>query len=230
MGESLQWWLNTDAGLLARIGIGGSVFVVLAIVDLALRGRNATRWREYVFLLVAALFGMAYGVINDRIASGISWEYFYYGKGLDAQLGPQVPPDLAALRWAACEVGLKATWSVGLVVGVALLIANNPRKGRPQLRYRSLLQLLPKILLVAALFALIGAVVGSRGWLAWTSADLQAIRREDLFRPRRFLAVHGMNLGGYVGGAIATVGAIIWIVRQRCRRKIAPATEQCADV
>jgi hypothetical protein len=215
MGDSLHWWLNTDAGLLARIGIGASIFVVLAIVDLVRRGREATRWREYSFLLVAALFGMAYGVINDRIASGISWEYFYYGKGLDAQLGPHVPPDPAALRWAACEVGLKATWSVGLIVGVALLIANNPRKGRRQLPYRTLLKLLPMILLVAALFACAGAFAGSRGWLVWTSADLRGILRENLFRPHRFLAVHGMNLGGYVGGAIATVGAVVGIIRKR---------------
>ncbi|HEY2589151.1 MAG TPA: hypothetical protein VGI81_25635, partial [Tepidisphaeraceae bacterium] len=215
MGDSLHWWLNTDSGLLARIGIGASIFAALAIVDLVRRGREATRWREYLFLLVAALFGMAYGVINDRVASGVSWEYFYYGKGLDEQLGPQVPPDPAALRWAACKVGLKATWSVGLVIGVALLIANNPRKGRPQLPYRTLMQLLPIILLAAALFALIGAIVGSRGWLVWTSADLRALLRENLFRPHRFLTVHGMNLGGYVGGALATVGAVAWILRQR---------------
>jgi hypothetical protein len=215
MGDALNWWLHTDSGLLARIGIGASIFVVLAIVDLLRRGREATRWREYLFLLVAALFGMTYGLINDRVASGISWEYFYYGKGLDAQLGPQVPPDMASLRWAACEVGLKATWSVGLIIGVALLIANNPRKRRPQLPYRTLLQMLPMILLVAAMFAVAGAFAGSRGWLVWTSADLRGILRENLFRPRRFLAVHGMNLGGYVGGAIATLGAVVWVIRRR---------------
>lgn len=220
MGDSLHWWLHTDAGLLARIGIGASIFLVLAIVDLVRRGKSATRWREYLFLLVAALFGMAYGVINDRVASGISWEYFYYGKGLDAQLGPRVPPDPAALRRAACEVGLKATWSVGLIVGVALLIANNPRKGRRQLPYRALFQVLPVIFLVAAPFACAGAFAGSRGWLVWTSADLQGIVRENLFRPRRFLTVHGMNLGGYVGGAIATIGAVVWIIRQRRPRAI----------
>lgn len=211
----LSWWLHSDSGLLARIGIGTAIFLLLAVVDLVRRGRQATRWREYLFLLAACALGMAYGVINDRIASSISWEYFYYGKGLDEQLGPHVPPDPAALRWAACKVGLKATWTVGLVVGVVLLLANNPKPGRPQLRYRTLLQMLPVIFLVAACFAVAGGVIGSRGWLAWTSADLRGLLRDDLFRPRRFLTVHGMNLGGYVGGAIATVIAVVKIRRRR---------------
>lgn len=215
MGTSLNWWLKSDAGLLARIGIGAAFFVILALVDLARHGKQATRWREYAFLLAATACGMAYGVINDRVASAISWEYFYYGKGLDAQLGLQVPPDPAALHWAACEVGLKATWTAGLIIGVALLIANNPRKGRPQLPYRTLLKILPVVLLVTTGFAVVGAEVGSREWLAWMSADLRAILQDDLFRPRRFLAVLGMNLGGYVGGAIATAGAIVWIERRR---------------
>jgi hypothetical protein len=215
----LNWWLHSDAGLLARIGIGAAIFLLLAVVDLVRRGRRATRWREYLFLLAACGFGMAYGVINDRIASSISWEYFYYGKGLDEQLGPHVPPDPAALRWAACKVGLKATWTVGLVVGVVLLLANNPKPGRPQLGYQTLLGILPIIFLVAACFAVIGGIIGSRGWLVWTSADLRGLLRENLFRPRRFLAVHGMNLGGYVGGVIATFIAAVRIRRRRAKNR-----------
>jgi hypothetical protein len=213
----LNWWLHSDSGLLARIGIGAAIFVLLAVVDLVRRCRRATRWREYLFLLAACALGMAYGVINDRIASSISWEYFYYGKGLDEQLGPRVPPDPAALRWAACKVGLKATWTVGLVVGVVLLLANNPRPGRPQLQYRTLLQILPIIFLVAACFAVAGGVIGGCGWLAWTSSDLRGLLRDNLFRPHRFLAVHGMNLGGYVGGAIATLIAAVRIRRRRAK-------------
>ena len=213
----LNWWLHSDSGLLARIGIGAAIFLLLAVVDLVRRGRQATRWREYLFLLAACALGMAYGVINDRIASSISWEYFYYGKGLDEQLGPHVPPDPAALRWAACKVGLKATWTVGLVVGVVLLLANNPKPGRPQLRYRTLLGIPPIIFLVAACFALAGGVIGGRGWLAWTSSDLRGLLRDDLFRPHRFLAAHAMNLGGYVGGGLATCIAAVRIRRRRAK-------------
>lgn len=211
----LNWWLHSDAGLLARIGIGAAIFATLALIDLARNGRRATRWREYLFLLTACAMAMAYGVVNDRIASGISWEYFYFGKGLDQQLGLHVPPDPAAVHWAACKVGLKATWSVGLLIGVALLLANNPKPGVRQLPYRSLMKFLLIALFVAGCFAAIGAALGSRGWLGWTSADLRAISRDDLFRPRRFQMVYGMNLGGYVGGAVATVFSVLSIRRSR---------------
>jgi len=211
----LNWWLHTDAGLLARIAIGAAFFLILAIVDLLHRGRNATRWREYLFLLVCAAVAMAYGFVNDYLSSSVSWEYFYFGKGLDQQLGPHVPPEMNRLRWEACKIGLKATWSVGLLIGVALLIANNPRRGRPQLPYSGLLNRLVGVLIVTACFAAVGALLGSRGWLNWTSHDFSALWREDLFRPRTFATVYGMNLGGYAGGVVGTILATISFARGR---------------
>lgn len=212
-----DWWLWTDAGLATRVAIGAGIFAVLAGVDLWRNGRRATRWREYLFLLAAVILAMAYGLANDYIASGISWEYFYYGKGLDHVLGPHVPPDPAALARSACAVGLRATWSAGLIVGVVLLIANNPRPGRPQLPYRKLLILLPAIFAGAAVIAVLGAWVGAMGWLAWTNADIGSLVRENLFRPKRFMSVYGLNLGGYAGGLLATVAAAIYIRRHRRR-------------
>ena len=212
-----NWWLWTDAGLTARIAIGAGIFAVLAVIDLWRNGRRATRWREYLFLLVAVALAMAYGFANDYIASGISWEYFYYGKGLERVLGPHVPPDPAALRRSACAVGLRATWSAGLIVGVVLVIANNPRRDRRQIPYRQLLILLPAIFVGSAIVAILGAWFGAMGWLAWTNTDIAGLAREDLFRPRRFMSVYGMNLGGYAGGLLATVAAVIHIRRQRRR-------------
>ena len=58
-------------------------------------------------------------------------------------------------------------------------------------------------------------LVGSRGGLAWTSADLAAIVHDDLFRPRRFLCAYGIHLGDYVGGAAGTVVACVWVGRSR---------------
>jgi hypothetical protein len=211
MSSDLNWWLKSNAGLGTRITIGATVFAALAAWDLVRNGRRSTRWREYLFLILAAALAMAYGAVNDRIASSISWEYFYYGKGLDEQLGPRVPPDMAALQWEACKVGLKATWSVGLIIGVVFLFANNPRPHRVQIPYRRLIPLLLMVFPMAALFAVIGAWLGSHGWLAWSSSDLQAIVRDDLFRPKCFMAVYGMNLGGYVGGILATAGLLLYI-------------------
>jgi hypothetical protein len=210
-----EWWLKSDAGLIARIAIGATIFIAMAIVDLIQHGRDATRWREYLFLLVAVAMAMAYGAINDFIASSISWEYWYFGKGLDQRLGTRIPPDQAALQWEACKVGLKATWSAGLIIGVALLIANNPRRNLPRLSYRKLFELLPMILLGSAVGAALGAWAGHAGWLTWISHDLLMLWHDNLFRPARFNCVYGMNLGGYVGGIVATIIAIVQVMRRR---------------
>src|SRR5437763_16864125 len=115
-------WLKSDASLPARITAGATIFLWLALLDIRRHGvRRATRWREYAILLVAVLAAMAYGVINDLLTSRLSWEYFYYGKGLDSVLGPRTPPDPHRLAWEAGKVGLKATWTAGLVIGVAIL-------------------------------------------------------------------------------------------------------------
>jgi hypothetical protein len=210
-----SWWLTSEAGLIARIAVGAGIFVALATIDLVRNGSRATRWREYAFLLAATAFAMLYGMANDRIAVGISWEYFYYGKGLSDQLGPTVPPDTAAIHRAAVGVGLRATWTVGLLIGAILLIANNPRLNRRQVSYRILLGMLPLIGVVATFGAGVGGFVGSHGWLNWTNAGLSEIWRDNEFRPTQFLAVYGINLGGYVGGAIGTIIAVFKVWKRR---------------
>ena len=215
MRDQLTWPLKSDSGLFVRVAAGVSIFLVLAIVDLRRRGRAATRWREYIFLLAASLGAMFYGLLNDFLASSISWEYFYYGKGLESQLGLHVPPNADALAIAACKIGLKASWSVGLFAGVALLIANNPRPSRKRLPYRSLFLLLIFIFLTTAIFAAIGAGLGSHRHLNWTSADLAGIWRDNLFRPQRFCTVYGMNLGSYAGAIVGTASSVIYVIRTR---------------
>src|SRR5436305_7516242 len=96
---------KSDGSLPLRIGIGVVIFALLAAIDLHRRGRQATRWREYLLLLAAVAVALAYGIVNDQFTSRLSWEYYYFGKGLDAALGPQTPPDPARLSWEAAKVG-----------------------------------------------------------------------------------------------------------------------------
>ena len=60
-----------------RITFGLLVLAALAILDWYQKGPAATRWREYLFLLLCVAVAMAYGIANDQITSRISWEYFY---------------------------------------------------------------------------------------------------------------------------------------------------------
>jgi heme/copper-type cytochrome/quinol oxidase subunit 2 len=159
------WWTNSTAGLWTRIAIGVLIFLALAFWDYRRNRDQATRWREYLVLVACTLAAMAYGIVNDQITSTISWEYFYYGKGLEETLGPQLPPDPVKLHLAAAVVGIQATWSAGLIIGVALLLANNPSKTLPRLPDIALLNQLPIIFLITAATAAIGAILGYTGRL-----------------------------------------------------------------
>jgi hypothetical protein len=210
-----RWIAHTEAGLGVRIGVGVLVFAYLAVADVCRRGSQATRWREYLFLLTAVCVALLYGVVNDQITSRISWEYFYYGKDLAPILGDRTPPDQAKLSREAAKVGLKATWTVGLLVGVAILLANNPKPGRPQLSYGKLLKRMPMIVFSTFICAALLGAVGSVGGFASLSEDFRDMVHRDLFRPYRFMAVYGIHVGGYVGGFVGMLWAIVSIRRER---------------
>jgi hypothetical protein len=218
-----NWLVHSNAGLLTRIAAGATIFLVLASLDLKKNGGAARRWREYAFLIACALIAMAYGAINDQVTSAISWEYFYYGKELDKILGPTVPPDRLALSLQAAIVGLKATWSVGLILGVALLIANNPRPARAPLGFSRLFALLPMVLVITVTFAAAFGALGWLGYLNWISADFRDMWDADAFRPRHFMATWGVHLGGYVGGLLGGVVAVARVARLRRRAALTPA-------
>jgi hypothetical protein len=217
------WWTNSSAGLWTRITIGVLVFAALAGWDYRRNRGQATRWREYLVLVACVLAAMAYGIVNDQITSTISWEYFYYGKDLGDVLGRQIPPDPVKLHLAASIVGIQATWSAGLIIGVALLLANNPSKRLARLPNVALLNQLPIVFLITAGAAGIGATLGYTGLLIRFHEDFEWMISANQWRPRRFMAVYGIHLGGYIGALAGIVTAVIIIRRQR--RKIpAPAT------
>jgi len=196
-----------------RLSVGCAILAILAIVDLSRHGRDATRWREYAFLVFCVIVAMAYGIVNDQITSRISWEYFYYGKQLEKILGPP-PPYPDALYIQAIRIGASATWWFGLIAGAAMLIANNPSH-LPRLPYRRLVNRLPSLIFIVAFFAGLGALAGYLHLLMWADADFSDMVQDDLWRPNRFMTVYGIHLGGYVGG-LAAVAYNVWKIR--CQR------------
>jgi Flp pilus assembly pilin Flp len=216
--DAWTWWMHSDAGLAARVAIGAGIFVALAAYDYARNRERATRWREYAVLLVAVTVAMIYGAVNDQLTSTVSWEYFYYGKGLSEQLGPQTPPDALRMHLAAAVMGIKATWSAGLIVGVAMLLANNPSRTLPRLPITSLLRFLPLIIAITLIFAALGGLGGYAGFPTHCNDDFAQMLHRNEMRPRRFMAAYGIHLGGYIGGLVATVAAIVQIRRRRRSR------------
>jgi uncharacterized membrane protein len=107
-----------------------------------------------------------------------------------------------------------STWWTGLLLGAALLIANNPKPSRPALPWRKLYSKMPIVMLIAAGC---GTAVGLVGYMGWLSPLFPELIRDQLWRPTRFMAVWGVHLGGYLGGAIGGVWAVISTLRQRKR-------------
>lgn len=217
MGSAFwNWLIHSNTGLMLRVGIGAAIFAAMALADYRRNGPAARRWREYLFLLAAAAVAMIYGLVNDQLTVSISWEFFYYGKGIDQVFGT-TPPSMGVLRWEAFKIGLKATWTAGLVAGVVLLMANNPSRRWPQLPMKTLYRLLVIMLIGPVLGAIIGGLLGRAGLPARFSAGLAELVRHDLWRPEQFLCVYGIHTGGYVGGLVAMVWAAVGIRRKRAR-------------
>ena len=132
-------------------------------------------------------------------------------------LGPTIPPDRAAMSWEAAKIGMMATWSVGLLLGAAMLIANNPRPNRPPVHFSRLVIVLPVVLGLTCISAFIFGLLGWFGALNWMSTDFVEMWKTNIFRPRHFTAAWGAHLGGYIGGLLGGAYAVWRIVRQRRR-------------
>ena len=184
------------------------LLVLVASVDLALRGREATRWREYLVLLAFGLVGCAVGVGVDQLTSRVSPEYFVYGKGLDG--GP-------GLSGAVVRLSLEAGLTAGLVLGSLLLVAN----GSPGLAP-------PTTLLAQSVWpVLLGVTLAPLGAATCGAVDPFGLDRflvglvDDPDARRRFVLVQGAHTGLYLGALVGTILAMIRV--RRLARRSAPS-------
>lgn len=95
---------------------------VLALSLLALRDRARTgtwaRARELAFLFGVTAATMAYALLHDAITWRVSAEYFVIGKGLTEAATSFAP---------VARIALLAGWTTGLAIGLALIVADNPK-------------------------------------------------------------------------------------------------------
>ena len=159
--------------------------------------------------LVAA---MGYGVVHDQITARICVEYFTVGHDNPF---PTEDPTLLGLAW-----GIFATWWVGLILGVALVVA--ARVGpRPKRTAASLVR--PVLRLVAvtagcAFVAGVGGHVAAELGVIVLNRDLAA--RLPPSKHADFLACGASHLAsywvGFLGGGLQM--AAIFVARKQAAR------------
>ncbi len=213
MDNFFSWWAQSNGALVARGVLLAGLFGGLALWDWRRHGPAARRWREYLFLLAATATAMLYGLANDQVTVTISPEYiFHHAHEMRLSWLPEGPDD-PVLRLTAVEMGLKATWAAGLVLGAAVLTANNVLQSRrPMLATGRLYRLLPGVLAWTLAGGVVVGLIGGWGGLAGFFPPEWGELLED---PRRFESVWGVHAGGYLG---ALAGGV-WAVRAVWRRR-----------
>ena len=183
-----------------------AVLCLVGGIDLLLHRQDATRWREYLFLVACGTLGAAVGVSTDAVTSQISPEYFIVGKGV---------PDGDGFTARVLLLGAHAGFFAGAVAAMCCLIANNPRRGLPAVSY----PMLARIACIPLALALSG------GWVAGVTLFLGAagslVSRIDVpvapERAEEFIVAWGTH-GGLYAGLLA--GVVIAVLRVRRARRL----------
>jgi hypothetical protein len=191
-----------------------TLMAVVAWIDWRRHAEQATRWREYSFLLVAAMLGGIAGVAIDQLTSTISPDYFVLGKGI---------PDDADFRLHVVALGFQAGLIVGMVIGGIYLIVNNPRPDRGRLSFIGLLRFGVAPLMAALTVAPVAALVCYN----WDPLDLRHELRDQLspLQINHFLVVWGVHVGLYLGGAAGTILGVVQIRRTRSAMAVRQGTQ-----
>jgi hypothetical protein len=179
---------------------------VLSALDFRRNGRQSTAWQEYGLIILAGVLGAVVGAANDSITSGISPEYFIYGKGLTQ--GPH-------LRLDAIRYGAQVGFSGGGVAGALLVYLGRRKSKTPPLLCGFLLR---QLWMPAA-----GAILGGFA-LYLTEPRLDPFHLVDQTKSvvpaerfPAFLRVWWIHCGVYAG---LLLGVSVIVARiQKCRRQ-----------
>ncbi len=190
--------------ILWRLPLLLALMAVVAWIDWRRYAERATKWREYGFLLAVGLLGGMLGAAIDQITATVSPEYFVIGKGIARD---------EYFRLQVAAFGFQAGLVAGMVIGGVLLIANNPRPDRLCVPMRRLFRFATWSICAALAAAPFGCFVATR----WDPLGLANDVR-DMMSPAaiaQFLAVWGIHLGLYVGGAVGAIWGVVRIRRLR---------------
>lgn len=158
------------------------------------------------FVLAAIVAAGLFGIVHDQISYTVSPEYYTRFKFLQFRMLDALVPE----RLRAAQVGWRATWWMGLLLGILT--------GLPALLYRTahsmqrhLMFSLPLAIAVALLCALAGLAYG-----CWqTRSGVHLMHYSAWFIPpglhdiHRFICVGYMHNAAYLGGVLAV--PLLWL-------------------
>jgi hypothetical protein len=187
-----------------RLALLLGLMLVSSLVDIYRHGAQATKYREYGFVIFTGLIGAGVGCVNDLITSSISPEYFILGKGLKE--GPD-------LRTEAGLFGLQVGLSAGAIGGAICLYASRRKSTCPPLEFSRLLPMLWMPLAAAIVCGFVLPLAFSKFDPAQFAAKLDTILSPD--KINRFRRVWWIRVGLYAGMVIGLTAMIIQSVKKR---------------
>jgi hypothetical protein len=162
-----------------------------------------------LLLLFGCLTAGIYGALHDQISFTASPDYFYAFKFHQFRIPPEEQN-----RWGAAIVGWKATWWMGVIIGVPLLTAGLIIPGwRAYLRH----------CLIAFVVVASTALLFGLGALAVASATVSAANLPDFWYPEApidrvaFARVGIMHNFSYLGGFLGILTGMIYLAIARWR-------------
>ncbi len=186
-----------------RIILLAVLAVVMVIIDYKRNGKNASRWREYLFVLAVGLVATVYGMVNDFVTVSISSHYFTLGKGLS---------DGPGLAIRAVLLGSYAGFSAGLVGGAyTIFIATFRTKTKLPISWLFSLLWIPIVSAVSLAFLMTMLFSGfdPYGFRAELSGLITTREIDNL------IFVWWIHVGDYLGLLVGLVIISVLILKKR---------------
>ncbi|HXB95333.1 MAG TPA: hypothetical protein VNU70_09250 [Puia sp.] len=171
----------------------------------------------FIIVLAAIVIASLYGVAHDQVTYTISPEYYTRFKFIQFNLADSgAARHMTQPRSAVVMVGVKATWwmglYIGLIIGLFALIFRNPDR-----MFASAIQALGIVLGIAIITGAIGGYYG-RNVLAKKGVDWWL--PNNLAHPSDFITVGSIHNFSYLGGVIGLGVALIFLLVKHYRLKL----------
>jgi len=180
------------------------LMLVVSLADFYRKGAQATKFREYGFIIITGTVGATIGFVNDLITSSLSPEYFTLGKGLEE--GPD-------LRLQAGLLGLQVGFSAGVIGGAICLYASRRKSAYPPVKCSRLLQMLWMPVTGAILCGIALPLGFSKFDPAGFSAQLDTLL--DAAKISQFRQVWWTHIGLYAGLVIGLTAMLLRAAKER---------------